>query len=266
MTDGWKPTVDALIAELQNSGMPGDCEGRVIIESPLFKTNDLLSGDMYSNASFVSYQAKFGMGSTLPFLAKIQLKGKDGTGKRSAPALIGTRLLWDFKLERSADLEAALAARGVRAQAKSFMKKVGAVEETATHPQGASTHFKIGGLRAKSLDRSTAGYQWQEGGDWDMAWPLQRDWAAFTSCGDSASDAVADSAVYFSAGRMAGDTFNVRAVVDVDEAFDVEDEAAPDGAPAANRSNIVKIVNWRHVPIVANWIVGATTTPVSIPR
>jgi hypothetical protein len=51
----------------------------------------------------------------------------------------------------------------------------------------------------------------------------------------------------------------------VDEAFDVADEAAPDTAPARHRSNVVKISNWRRVQIVGNWIVGPTTTPVSVP-
>ena len=37
VADQWKPTVAALIDELKKSGMPGDCEGRVIIESPLFR-------------------------------------------------------------------------------------------------------------------------------------------------------------------------------------------------------------------------------------
>lgn len=95
--------------------------------------------------------------------------------------------------------------------------------------------------------------------------PAQRDWAAFTACGGSASGAVADSAVYFHAGRMTGDTFKVRAVVDVDETLDVTSESAPAAATAPNRSNVIKICNWRRVAIVANWIVGSTTTPVSIP-
>jgi hypothetical protein len=265
--DGWKATVDALIAELKKSGMPGDCEGRVIIDSPLFKTDDsgAPDGDMYTDASFTSYLEKAGRGPPLPLLAQVKLKAKDGSGKRSAPVLIGTRLLWDFKLESAGDLDGSLGARGVQPTAKAFMKKVGAYEETSTHPKGASAHLKVGGLRARSADRAVAGTQWMSGGDWAMTPAAQRDWATFTGCGDSASDAVADSAVYFSAGRMVGDTFKVRAVVDVDEALDVKDEAAPDGAAAPLRSNTVKIANWRRVSIVGNWRVGAGTTPVSIP-
>ena len=113
--DDWKTTVAAFITELKNSGMPGDCEGRVIIESPLFKVSSGLTGDMYTDASFTTYQGKAGLGPTLPFLAQIKLKAKDGSGKRSAPVLIGTRVLWDFKLETSGDLDGSLGARGVQA-------------------------------------------------------------------------------------------------------------------------------------------------------
>ncbi len=260
--DDWKATVAAFIAELEKSGMPGDCEGKVVIDSPLFKTNE---GEMYTDISFLAYEASADTGPALPLLAAIKLKSKDGSGKRFAPALVGTRLLWDFQLETSSELDAALGTRGVAPPAKTFMKKVGAYEEAATQPKGASAHLKVGGLRAKSEDRARAGRQWQAGGDWTMTAPDHRDWAAFTGCGASASDAVADSAVYFSAGRMAGDTFKVRAVVDVDERFDVVDDAAPYSAPPARVSNVIKIVVWRRVAIVGNWIVGTTTTPVTIP-
>ena len=97
-----------------------------------------------------------------------------------------------------------------------------------------------------------------------MTPPAQRDWAAFTDCGDGADDS-ADSAIYFRPGRMAGDTHKVRAIVDVGEKLDVNDEAAPDGAPAPHRSNTVKLVTWRRIPIVATWIVGARTTPITTP-
>jgi hypothetical protein len=91
-----------------------------------------------------------------------------------------------------------------------------------------------------------------------------RDWSAFTVC--AKDDLVdADSAVIFLPGRMAGDTHRVGAVVDVDESLDVADEAAPDGAPAAHRSNRVKIAIWRRLNVVGNWIVGAGTVPVDLP-
>jgi hypothetical protein len=259
----WKTTVSALVDELKKSGMPGDCEGRVIIESPLFKTDDSVGGDMYSDISFTSYQSKAGMGPPLPFVAQIELKAKDGTGKRSAPVLIGTRLLWDLKMETSGELEGSLGARGVQPTAKAFIKKTASFEESATQPKGAAAHLKVGGLRAKSADRALAGTQWIDGG-WKLTPPAKRDWAAFTGCGDG-SDNRADSAVYFTAGRMAGDKLKVRATIDLDEAFDVADEAAPDGAPAPLRSNQVALTNWRRIPIVGNWIVGAATKPVNIP-
>ena len=147
---------------------------------------------------------------------------------------------------------------------KTFVKKAASFEESATQPKGTSSHFKVGGYRAKSADRISPSVQWMAGGDWPMTPPAQRDWAAFTGCGDSA-DRRADSAVYFSPGRMAGDTHTVRAVVDVDESLDVTDEAAPDGAPAPRKSNTIKLTAWRRIPIVANWKVGASTTPISTP-
>jgi hypothetical protein len=148
--------------------------------------------------------------------------------------------------------------------AKTFVKKASSFEESATQPKGTSSHFKVGGYRAKSADRISPSVQWMAGGDWAMTPPAQRDWAAFTACGDSA-DRRADSAVYFSPGRMAGDTHTIRAVVDVDESLDVRDEAAPDNAPAPRKSNTIRLTAWRRIPIVANWKVGAGTTPISTP-
>jgi hypothetical protein len=97
-----------------------------------------------------------------------------------------------------------------------------------------------------------------------MPAPDKRTWAAFTVC-DGEAEGATDSGVTFFPGRMAGDVHKIRAVVDVDESLDVEDEAVPDSAPAARRSNTIKIATWRRVPVVGNWIVGTHTTPVDIP-
>ena len=261
VADQWKTTVAALIDELKKSGMPGDCEGRVIIESPLFRKNPK---EMADDTSFSEYEAAVGAGPAVPFLARITLKSKSGEGKRSAPVLIGTRLLWDFKLESSADLDGSLGGRGMHAAAKTFVKKAAGFEESATQPKGTSAHLKVGGYRAKSADRAAAGPQWTSGDEWNMTAPSQRDWSAFTDCGDGADDS-ADSAVYFRPGRMAGDTHKVRAIVDLGENLDVKDEAAPAGAAPPHRSNTVKLVTWRRIPIVATWIVGAKTTPITTP-
>jgi hypothetical protein len=261
VADPWKSAVDDLITELTNSGMPGDCKGRIVVDSPLFK---ITNNEMNDDSSFATYQTLAGPGPTIPLLAQIKLKSKTGDGKQWPAALIGTRLLWDFKLEASGDLDGSLAGRGMHDAAKTFVKKAASFEESATQPKGTSSHFKVGGYRAKSADRISPSVQWMTGGDWAMTPPAQRDWAAFTACGDS-TDARADSAVYFSPGRMAGDTHIVRAVVDVDESLDVTDEAAPDGAPAPRKSNAIKLTAWRRIPIVANWKVGASTTPISTP-
>lgn len=261
VADPWKSSVDALITELTSSGMPGDCKGRIVVDSPLFK---ITNGEMNDDSSFATYQTLAGPGPTIPLLAQIKLKSKTGDGKQWPAALIGTRLLWDFKLESSGDLDGSLSGRGMHDAGKTFVKKASSFEESATQPKGTSSHFKVGGYRAKSADRISPSVQWLAGGDWAMTPPAQRDWAAFTGCGDSA-DGRADSAIYFSPGRMAGDTHSVRAVVDVDESLDVTDEAAPDGAPAPRKSNTIKLTAWRRIPIVANWKVGASTTPISTP-
>jgi len=257
--DMWKTTVDTLIGELKKSGMPGDCEGRVIIDSPLFKVGRY---DMEDSTSFLEYRKAVGSGPAIPILAQIRLKSKSGEGKRSAPVLVAMRLLWDFKLESSADLDSSLGNRGMHIAAKSFVKRAASFEESATQPKGTSAHFKVGGFRAKSEARAAAGYQWTAGDGWKTTAPIARAWATFLDCGDGVDDS-ADSAVYFRPGRMAGDTYKVRAIVDVDENLDVKDESAPDSAPAPHRSNAIKMVVWRRVPIVANWIVGAKTTPIT---
>jgi hypothetical protein len=256
VADPWKKTVDDLIVELKNSGMPGDCEGRVIINSPIFKTGE---DQMTTDASFTAYNAAIGAGPTVPLVAQITLTSKTGNGLRCATALSGTRVLWDLKLETSGDLDGSLGARGTHAAAKTFEKKVAGYEETLTKPHGTSAHQAVGGWRAQA---PPAGQQWMAGGEWSMTPGTQRPWAAFTTCGD-APDATEDTAVYFSPGRMAGDTHKVRAVVDVQEALDVASEAAPDGAPLA--SNRIKFVVWRRIPIVAQWQIGASTIPIEVP-
>ncbi|HEV3031578.1 MAG TPA: hypothetical protein VG319_08025 [Polyangia bacterium] len=257
--DPFKPAVDGLIDELKKSGMPGDCEGRLIIDSPVFKISN---GEMDDASSFTQYLAAYGSGPGVPMLATIKLKAKDGTGKRSPAALVGTRLLWDLKLPTSGDLDGALDARGMHPAAKTFVKTAASFEEAATDPNGATAHFGVGGLRAKAADRAAAGTLWFAGGDWALTAGAQRVWAAFTTCGAS-TDATADSAVYFGPGRLAGDVHSVRAVVDVDEALDVTAPTAPDGAPAPRRSNVVKLVNWRRVPVVDNLTVG-DAAPLSL--
>ena len=154
---GSPKSIDDLIAELKNSGMPGDCEGRLVIDSPVFKIDE---GEMVSPESFTAYQAAVGNGPLLPLLAEITLKSKAGGGKRAPAALIGTRVLWDLKLESSGDLDGSLEGRGVHAAAKAFIKKVASYEEAATQPKGVSTHMKAGGWRAKSADREAVGRQW----------------------------------------------------------------------------------------------------------
>jgi hypothetical protein len=163
-------------------------------------------------------------------------------------------------------LDADLDARGVETKEKAFIKKVDGYEEALTRPKGVSTHFKVGGFRAKLGDRATAGLQWLQDGVWALtAGTAKRQWATYSICvGDDKS--TADSAVSFCPGRVAGDVHKVRAMVDIDEnALDVEDEAMPDSVPATRRSNTIKITVWRSVPLVANWIVGAGTTPVDVP-
>jgi hypothetical protein len=257
--DPAKTAVEGLVTELKKSGMPGDCEGRLVLDSPLFK---VANAEMDNDASYVQYLAALLSGPGVPLLAMIKLKAKDGTGQRSPAALVGTRLLWDLKLPTSGDLDGALGGRGMHAAAKTFVKTAASFEESVTDPQGATAHFAVGGLRAKAADRAAAGTLWFAGGDWSFAAGAQRVWAAFTGCGASA-DATGDSAIYFGPGRLAGDVHTVRAVVDVDETLDVTAPTAPDGAPAPCRSNAIKIVNWRRIPVVDNWTVG-DTKPLSL--
>lgn len=253
--------IKGLVAELDKSGMPGDCAGRLIIRSPIFKTT---SGEMNTSASFDEYKRAVGTGPAVPLRARIELKSKAGGGKRSPPALDGTRILWDFKLEMSADLDGSLSGRGVHAQAKTFIKHVASYQESLTRPKGVSVHAKLGGWRASLADRDSAGWQWRDRDDWALAPPSKRKWAALTLC-EGEEGAPADSGVKFYPGRMAGDLHRIRAFVDVDDSLDVEDEASPYGAPAPRRSNTIAITTWRQVPLVGNWIVGATTSPVDLP-
>jgi hypothetical protein len=255
-----KHAVDQLIADLAKDGMPGDCAGRLVIDSPLFKIDDR---EMVDDSSARAYQAALGDGPTVPLLARVTLRSKSGGGRRSPAALEGTRILWDFELASSADLDRALRSRQVTPAARSFIGRAAAYEEKATQPNGVTAHVQVGGWRVRSADRFAAGTQWSKAGYWTLASPAARDWAAFTACGEDARF-EADSAVIFLPGRMAGDVHRVRAVVDVDESLDVREATAPGGAPAGHRSNTIQIENWRRVPIAGNWIVGAETAPVDL--
>jgi hypothetical protein len=259
--DASQRAVQGLIAELKKSGMPSDCEGRLVIDSPIFKLDN---GEMVGSQSFLEYQKAVGNGPAVPLRALVKLKSKAGDGKRAPAVLADTRILWDFKLEMTPDLDRSLTARGVQAQARTFIKHVAGHQEALTRPKGVSVHFKLGGWRSKPDERAAAGRQWQDENAWAMPAPDKRTWAAFTVC-DGEAEAATDSGVTFFPGRMAGDVHKIRAVVDIDESLDVEDEAVPDSAPAARRSNTIKIATWRRVPVVGNWIVGTHTTPVDIP-
>src|SRR5260221_11131718 len=98
---------------------------------------------MEDDSPFVQYPAPYDSGPAVPMLGTIKLKGKDGTGKRSPAALVGTRLLWDLKLPTSGDLDGALGARGMHPAAKAFVKTAASFEEAATDPHGVTAHLKV---------------------------------------------------------------------------------------------------------------------------
>jgi hypothetical protein len=241
-----RASIERLADELAKSGMPGDCSGRVVIDSPVFHTN----ADHLGDTSAAQYAALVGEGIAIPLLAEIRLKSKTGGELRSPAAVVGTRVLWDFAYPDAEDLARSLDARGVGEAQKRFLTAAMTFQAESSAPKGTAAPRVLGGRRG-----SGGSTFWKSANDWPLVTPSARTWAAFTPCGGRPM-AKADAGIHFLSGRIAGDTYRICASVDLDEALD----RADDDAPLAKhlRSNTITLTNWRRVPVVADWYVGTT--------
>lgn len=253
------PPVQALKDDLSANGD----DGRILLASPVFK---LTSAEMNNRASFLKYRDHMHDGLEVPLLARVWLTGKDGTAKRSVKALHGSKCLWDFKYDDDGEYEAELTGRSVHAEAKTFMTQVSEYSKDACQPKGRNCHKDLGGVRIAGAARTADESRWAAlDGAWGASDPAARRWSSYSHYA-SVGAADADSGTKFKSGRMAGDTHRITAFVDLDGSFDTVDEDTPQNGPAEQKSNTLRICNWRQVDVVKNYKIGASTTELDIPR
>ena len=237
-------------------------KGRVLLNSPVFK---IRSDEMKDDASFRKYRSHSRYGEWIPLLAKVWLKGKTGDKKRSAKAVAGTKILWDYKYDDDAAYETSLGDRGVHNEAKTFQKKVSAHKKDNSEPKGRTAHKDFGGLRAMAAELSGSEKRWKSlQGSWGHSDPAQRKWAGYTVCG-VAGGVDAESGVSFLSGRMAGDVHHFTAYIDLDGSLDATGDGPLDGAPAEQKSNTLTATVWREIHVVKNYKIGASTSELDIP-
>jgi hypothetical protein len=233
--------------------------GKLVHESPIFKTS---VAEMNNSASFDTYKAAMGRGIPVPLFARVRVLGKDGTGKRSPKALHQSKLLWEVSHADDKAFERAMDDRGVHPTAKKFQTKVTAHKKDDTQPKGRNCHLTLGGERAKAADRGSD-LQWKElDAGWKVSKPARRVWDCHSTLAKQKDD---DSGVLFVGGRIAGDSYSVRAYLDSEGTFDKEDDAVLRKADRAFKSNVLSWTHWRRVDVSKMYKVGASTPELSIP-
>jgi hypothetical protein len=260
VSDRHRLAIEALATDLEESGLPGDCSGRVAIDGPVFPVN---YAEMTGPASSNAYAEWAGDGVPVPLVADVLLRSKTGRASRAPVALVGTRLLWDFEHgDPDAISDELWNGRGVVGPQLSFLSKIVARDADTSLPKGTGATHALGGRR-----ESPSGRHWRDRTFWKSSAgtpldrPASRVWAAFTPCqGDRALPA--DSGIYFLSGRIAGDTHRVSATLALDDSLDRSDDQAP--LVAHLRSNTLTLTNWRRVPIVGNWLVGEPNSAVDL--
>lgn len=248
----------AAVQELATSLGNDATAGRIFMNSPVFR---ITTAEQSTNAGAAQYQTHSGEGHDVPLLAKVNLEMKNGTGRRFTQATHGTPILWDFVYDSEAQFGAELTARGLAAgTARTFVTLVSAHKRTTSLPVGRNCHKDIAG--AREADGSQ--FRWRLlNAAWAATPAANRMWAGHTECG-SLGGTDAESGITFKTGRMAGDTHRITAFVDVGKAYDVAVEVTPYNGAARLMSNTFRITNWRRIPIVASYKVGADTTELDL--
>lgn len=260
-----REAVRSLAEELEANGMPGPSHGRLVIESPVFMTH---VREMNDWSSFYQYQLAHGDGYRIPLHAQLWLKAKDGTRKRSARATTGTRVLWRVRLPDETGYDGALAARGVAPRARIVLKRAAGHEAAASHPPGGfGAAYSVGGkkLGPTPIGRGDRRFYFESASPaWGFQKPDNRPWDAFSLAGQAGDPDEGEVGILFRGGRLAGERYDISAIVDLDHALDVADDSALDAAPAAQRSNALTIDVWRRVSVVRHLTVGSGTTAVDL--
>jgi hypothetical protein len=255
-----RTAVNALSLELDQNGMPGDCHGRVVMESPVFQ---LMSGgedEDLTRTPTLTYQDEVGEGVAVPLLATVSLKSKTGKGRRAPAALRNTQVLWKFSHDSREQFSESLERRHVEEQQRSFLERVIGYQADQSQPPGMAAHHKIGGRRGLPIGEGEGMVTY-----WRLA-PERRSprtpehpWWTYCEC-EGKAEALADAAVYFISGRIAGDTHRIQAaVISKNSRASAKGGGESAEPPRILHSNTIALTNWRRVFVVGDWFVGSTT-------
>jgi hypothetical protein len=251
--EGQRRMFERLRTELALNGAPNDSFGRLALDGPVFPTD---YRELGKTTSAVEYAAAMGKGVDVPLLADINLKSKAGKGRRSPAAVRGTWLEWTVTYDDKGQFAKSLEGRGAAPSQKRFLTSVASRDEKTGVPSGSGVHRLVGGRR-----RPRGGIEetfWKAAGSWAFRPDRQPPDVAVTECGGEV-DAPADSGIYFISGRIAGDTYRIRATLEAKNSHGSFDGSAPE-PDVTLHSPTVALTIWRRVPIVADWFVGPLGT------
>jgi hypothetical protein len=252
----FKGALDNLKKELAaNSGT-----GRIVLDTPVFLRKSDFS-DLDDDSSYQDYKKEFGDALVVPLLARVWLKGKDGTKKRSVHALQGVRVLWDVWLDDDGSWNKALVDRGITTgdspKTTAFLKKVTGYKKDDTQPKGRAAHQHLGGSRAAPSKYFDSTYIWSKN---DGA---KRTWAVLSEC-KNVDQTDADTGVKLKPGRLATDSYHLKAYTDVDGSLDTTDDKKLDAVPAERKSAQLAMTVWRRIEINTVYKLGANTPDMAV--
>lgn len=230
-------------------------KAKLILVSPVFK---ITSDEMNDDSSEIEYHGYVHEGPDVPLFAKVFLKGKDGSPKRSVKALFDSKLLWDVTLDTDGDFGSELDDRAVHSVAKDFITRVSAFKKDEAEPPGRNCPVGLSGLRGTVAERKTK--QWQElTGSWPLSIPGERGWDGHSDCAEEAG-VDDDTGVLFKGGIMAGDSFWIQAFLNHDLSLDSKDNGKLTNAPPERKSTKLRWTIWRFVEVTKSYKIGAGTT------
>jgi hypothetical protein len=235
-------------------------KAKLVLVSPVFKVS---SAEMNDDSSCIEYKNFEGNGPDVPLFAKVFLKGKDGSAKRSVKALHETKVLWDVTMDSDRDFTAELDSRSVHSFAKDFITKASAFKKDASEPPGSNCHVRLEGLRGTDAERKDK--QWQSmTASWPLSIPSARKWDGHSDCAEEAG-VDDDTGVFFAGGRMAGDSYWIQAFINHDLSLDDKDNGKLDKAPPERKSTKLRWTIWRYVEVTKSYKIGAGTTELDFP-
>lgn len=260
LKDEVKEAVEGLADEIDAGGG----SGRLVLHSNVYKRK---SDEMKDSSSFAKYRSHISstyghpQGPPVPLRAALELELAVPRGSKSAsaplPATYGTRVLWDIKVDPGKRASVLSGDRGLHSEAKSFVTTSDAAthEKADSNPPGDTAHAVFGGMRTSRKDSTSYWFV----SDWTLENNSKRKWAGRSLCEESGDFPDSDTGVWFRPGRMGGDSYEIRAYVDKELAFDERSDGKLPGDGAPEKSNKLEIAVWRKLDVAKSWKIGKST-------